>query len=27
VPIGFVLTVVLVAGLLRSGARAWFNED
>ena len=27
VPIGFVLTVILVAGLLRSGARAWFNED
>jgi len=27
VPIGFALTVVLVAGLLRPGARAWFNED
>ena len=27
VPIGFVLTLVLVAGLLRSGARAWFNEE
>ena len=27
VPIGFALTVLLVAGLLRSGARAWFNED
>ena len=27
VPIGVVLTVVLVAGLLRTGARAWFNED
>jgi len=27
VPIGLLLTVVLVAGLLRPGARAWFNED
>ena len=27
VPIGFALTVLLVAGLLRSGARAWFNDD
>jgi hypothetical protein len=27
VPIGFVLTAVLVVGLLRSGARTWFNED
>ncbi len=27
VPIGLALTVLLVAGLLRSGARAWFNED
>jgi hypothetical protein len=27
VPIGFALTVLLVAGLLRSGARAWFDED
>jgi len=27
VPIGFALTLLLVAGLLRSGARAWFNED
>jgi hypothetical protein len=27
VPIGFAITVVLVAGLLRSSARAWFNED
>ena len=27
VPIGFLLTVVLVAGLLRTGAREWFNED
>lgn len=27
VPIGLLLTVTLVAGLLRSGARAWFSED
>ncbi|MGH2395250.1 MAG: hypothetical protein ACRDGH_17460 [Candidatus Limnocylindria bacterium] len=27
VPIGLVLTLVLVIGLARSGARAWFNED
>ena len=27
VPIGFAFTVLLVVGLLRSGARAWFNED
>jgi len=27
VPIGVVLTAILVSGLLRSGARAWFNED
>jgi hypothetical protein len=27
VPIGFVLTLVLVVGLLRGGARAWFHED
>ena len=27
VPIGLVLTIVLVTGLLRSGARSWFNED
>jgi hypothetical protein len=27
VPIGLVLTIVLIAGLLRTGARAWFNED
>jgi len=27
VPIGFVLTLVLVVGLLRRGARAWFHED
>jgi hypothetical protein len=27
VPIGLVLTVLLVAGLLRSRARDWFNED
>ena len=27
VPIGLVLTVLLVTGLLRSGARSWFNED
>ena len=25
-PIGLLLTLVLVAGLLRSGARAWFSE-
>jgi hypothetical protein len=27
VPIGIVVTVALVAGLLRPGARAWFHED
>jgi hypothetical protein len=27
VPIGLVLTVTLVFGLLRSGSRSWFNED
>ena len=27
VPIGLVLTLVLVIGLLRAGARAWFHED
>lgn len=27
VPIGFALTLLLVGGLVRSGARAWFNED
>ena len=27
VPIGLLLTVMLVAGLLRPGARAWFKED
>ena len=27
VPLGLVITLVLVAGLLRSSARAWFNED
>jgi hypothetical protein len=27
VPLGLVISVVLVAGLFRSSARAWFNED
>ena len=27
VPMGLVLTLVLVVGLLRAGARAWFDED
>jgi hypothetical protein len=27
VPIGLVLTVILVIGLLRDGARSWFNEE
>ena len=27
VPLGLVITLVLVACLLRSSARAWFNED
>jgi hypothetical protein len=27
VPIGVILTIGLVAGLLRTGARAWFDED
>jgi len=27
VPIGVVVTIGVVAGLLRPGARAWFNED
>jgi hypothetical protein len=27
VPIGIVVTVALVVGLLRPGARAWFHED
>lgn len=27
VPIGLVLTVVLMVGLLRPAPRAWFNED
>src|SRR5918994_6421770 len=26
-PIGLVLTIALVVGLLRPGPRAWFNED
>ncbi len=27
VPLGLAISVVLIAGLLRSSARAWFNED
>jgi hypothetical protein len=27
VPLGLLISLVLVAGLLRSSARAWFNED
>jgi hypothetical protein len=27
VPVGALLTVALVLGLLRAGARAWFDED
>jgi hypothetical protein len=27
VPIGLVLTIGLLVGLLRQAARAWFNED
>ncbi|HEX6129226.1 MAG TPA: hypothetical protein VF071_09420 [Candidatus Limnocylindria bacterium] len=27
VPLGLVITMVLVVGLLRASARAWFNED
>jgi hypothetical protein len=27
VPLGLLISVVLIAGLLRPSARAWFNED